>query len=92
MPRLNSYIDNPSAPTVCEQRWVDGIQCPDPPSFLVVTKHATGFAVMCKEHKDDFDLSMRLLECNDYIIEPYSLERAVELQQKVREAYEVTRP
>ncbi|MBD0370287.1 MAG: hypothetical protein ICV60_05590 [Pyrinomonadaceae bacterium] len=81
--RATEFTDDSQTPDKCLSLW-NGQPCPHPPEFLIVTKSRVGFAVMCLCHKtryEQFDTG------DDYTVEPYSLERALELQQLVKETY-----
>jgi hypothetical protein len=90
MTQIKNDIDNTFVPDKCESLWGRN-PCPNNPKFLVITKHAVGFAVMCRPHKEGFlqtaSHGNRLLEGDhiaDYTVELYTIERARELQELVQ--------
>lgn len=86
MAEVKSHIDNSSEPDKCETLWGRN-ECPNAPAFLIVTISRPGFAVMCEPHKEGYEKFQR---GHDYRVEPYSLERAKELQAQVDAVYKVS--
>lgn len=80
---VEAFIDNELEPVACESR-SGGNDCPNLPKWILVTISAPGFAVVCDEHRAGFD---RLQQGRDYTVEPYTLERAKDLQKFVRDHY-----
>lgn len=79
MAEQRGFIDNSVEPDKCETLWGRN-ECPNRPAFLIVTISRSGFAIMCEPHKDGFTNFNR---GGDYRVEPYSLERAKEIQAQI---------
>lgn len=76
MATQRGFIDNTPEPDKCESHWGSN-ECPNAPAFLIVVISRPGFAIMCEPHKEGF---LQFNKGGDYRVEPYSLERAKELQ------------
>jgi hypothetical protein len=81
--RVEEFIDNDVDPTSCESKWGD-LPCVNAPAWLLITISRPGFALMCEEHRAGFEGSV---QGHDYTVEPYTLERAKELQRFVSDHY-----
>lgn len=84
MATQRGFIDNSPEPDKCETLWKPGVPCPNNPEFLIVVISKPGFAIMCEPHKNGF---LQFNKSGDYGVEPYSLERAKELQAQIDAVY-----
>lgn len=82
MAKVIGDLDNSTEPTACETSW-GNLKCPNAPAFLIITISNPGFAIMCEPHKEGFD---RFQRGHDYRVEPYTLNRAKELQAELEQS------
>lgn len=74
-------LDNPV--DSCSCRW-GFVKCPNIPEFIVIgVAKKIMFSIMCEPHKIDFEEDYGPPE-GKYTVEPYTLERATELNNKAR--------